>query len=51
LGTHYCEPYLSIIPAYPENIQSCVFNGYYDAIFVPFMPYVLAGLEKIKVSN
>ena len=48
LGTHYCEPYLfDYNLAYPEKFK-IAFKGYYDAIFAPFKPYVLAGLEKIK---
>ncbi len=48
LGTHYCEPYLfDYNLAYPEKFKAAV-KGYYDAIFAPFKPYVLAGLEKIK---
>lgn len=48
LGTHYCEPYLfDYNLAYPEKFK-VAFKGYYDAIFAPFKPYVLAGLEKIK---
>ncbi len=48
LGAHYCEPYLfDYNMAYPQKYEQA-FKGYYDAIFGPFKPYVLAGLEKIK---
>ncbi|MBC8584325.1 FprA family A-type flavoprotein [Youxingia wuxianensis] len=48
LGAHYCEPYtFDYNMAYPEKYE-IAFKGYYDAIFGPFKPYVLAGLEKIK---
>ena len=48
LGAHYCEPYtFDYNMAYPAKYE-IAFKGYYDAIFGPFKPYVLAGLEKIK---
>ncbi|MGI5967227.1 MULTISPECIES: FprA family A-type flavoprotein [Anaerotruncus] len=48
LGAHYCEPYtFDYNMAYPKKYQAA-FRGYYDAIFGPFKPYVLAGLDKIK---
>lgn len=48
LGAHYCEPYtFDYNMAYPTKYE-IAFKGYYDAIFGPFKPYVLAGLEKIK---
>ena len=48
LGAHYCEPYtFDYNMVYPEKYETA-FKGYYDAIFGPFKPYVLAGLEKIK---
>ena len=48
LGAHYCEPYvLDTRVNHPEAYESA-FLGYYEAIFGPFKPYVLKGLEKIK---
>lgn len=48
LGAHYCEPYtFDYSMAYPEKYEEG-FTGYYNAIFAPFKPYVLAGLEKMK---
>ncbi len=48
LGSHYCEPYtFDYNMAYPAKYE-VAFRGYYDAIFGPFKPYVLAGLEKMK---
>ena len=48
LGAHYCEPYtFDYSMTYPKKYEAA-FKNYYDAIFGPFKPYVLAGLEKIK---
>lgn len=48
MGAHYCEPYtFDYNMAYPEKYE-VGFTYYYNAIFGPFKPYVLAGLEKIK---
>ncbi|NLJ31227.1 MAG: FprA family A-type flavoprotein [Clostridiales bacterium] len=48
LGTHYCEPTLMDTGVhYPEQYWK-EFRYYYDGIFSPFKPYVLAGLDKIK---
>ncbi len=48
LGSHYCEPYiLDSKIHYDLKYRSSVKN-YYDAIFSPFKPYVLSGLDKIK---
>ena len=47
LGSHYCEPrVLDRFITYPQKYESA-FKGYYDAIFSPFQPFVLAGLDKI----
>ena len=47
-GAHYCEPYVfDYNTVYPEKYEAAV-KGYYDAIFGPFKPYVLKGLEKIE---
>ncbi len=48
LGAHYCEPrILDTHITYP-GAYDAAFRGYYDAIFGPFKPFVLSGLEKIK---
>ncbi len=48
LGSHYCEPQIiDTNIAYPDAYRTAL-KGYYDAIFGPFKPYVLKGLEKIK---
>lgn len=48
LGAHYCEPHLfDYNIAYPQSYESA-FKNYYNAIFGPFKPYVMKGLEKIK---
>lgn len=50
LGSHYCEPNVfdtRMIPKFKCAYDSAM-KGYYDAIFGPFKPYVLKGLEKIK---
>lgn len=48
LGAHYCEPQIfDTRVAYPQNYRES-FKGYYDAIFGPFAPYVVKGLDKIK---
>ncbi|MBS7176243.1 MAG: FprA family A-type flavoprotein [Clostridiales bacterium] len=45
LGSHYCEPQaMDSSVAYPEDYETA-FRGYYDAIFGPFKPYVLKGLD------
>lgn len=46
-GAHYCEPYLfDRNITYPQKYEAAL-KGYYDAIFGPFKPYVLKGLEKV----
>lgn len=48
LGAHYCEPQMIDCKiTYPENYLESL-KGYYDAIFSPFNPYVVKGLDKIK---
>lgn len=48
LGAHYCEPRtLDTHISYPEQYADA-FHYYYLAIFSPFKPHVLAGLEKLK---
>lgn len=47
-GAHYCEPQvMDTRIAYP-NSYDVALKGYFDAIFAPFKPYVLKGIEKIK---
>lgn len=46
-GSHYCEPRMvDIHITYPQAYDSALEN-YFGAIFGPFKPYVLKGLEKI----
>ncbi len=47
-GSHYCEPrMIDVHITYPAKYQVAL-KGYFDAIFGPFRPYVLKGIEKIK---
>ncbi len=48
LGAHYCEPYAFDTNVIYDLKYESAFKNYYDAIFSPFKPYVLKGLEKIK---
>lgn len=48
LGSHYCEPQLIDTKIAYKKAYDSALKGYYDAIFGPFKPYVLKGLEKIK---
>ncbi len=51
LGSHYCEPQvLDTKVTYPKAFETA-FKGYYDAIFGPFKPYVLKGLEKLATVD
>lgn len=48
LGSHFCEPnFYDNKIKYPAAYEKS-FLGYYTAIFSPFKPYVLQGLEKMK---
>lgn len=47
-GSHYCEPQIMDTRVTYPKAYFTAFKGYYDAIFGPFKPYVLKGLEKIK---
>lgn len=48
LGTHFCEPTLFDTKVhYPDKYMG-QFKYYYECIFGPFKPFVLAGLDKIK---
>jgi len=47
-GSHYCEPTVfDYNIKYPDKYEAAS-EYYYDAIFGPFKPYVLSGLDKIK---
>ncbi len=48
LGAHYCEPELFDKCINYRRDYEASFLGYYEAIFAPFKPHVLKGLEKIK---
>jgi flavorubredoxin len=48
LGTHYCEPRMFDSRVIYKNKYENAFQGYYNAIFGPFKPYVLKGLEKLS---
>jgi flavorubredoxin len=48
LGAHFCEPTVfDYNIKYPKEYENA-FGYYYAAIFGPFKPYVLSGLDKIK---
>ncbi len=47
-GCHYCEPYMiDKFIAYDKSYDIAL-KGYYDAIFGPFKPFVLAGMKKLE---
>ncbi len=48
LGTHYCEPLMIDTKMVYKPLYDAAFKNYYDAIFAPFKPYVLKGLEKME---
>ncbi len=48
LGAHYCEPEMFDKCIKYKKDYETAFLGYYEAIFGPFKPFVLKGLEKIK---
>ncbi len=48
LGAHFCEPTMLDSGIHYEDKYLGEFRYYYDGIFSPFKPYVLAGLDKIK---
>lgn len=48
LGAHFCEPTMLDSAVHYEDKYLGEFRYYYDGIFSPFKPYVLAGLDKIK---
>jgi len=51
LGSHYCEPRLfDNYVTYMLRYETA-FEGYYNAIFGPFKPYVLKGLEKLNALD
>jgi len=48
LGAHFCEPYVVDKNVIYKAKYETAFKEYFDAIFGPFKPYVLKGLDKIK---
>ena len=48
LGCHYCEPTMLDSDIRYRSAYLGEFSYYYQGIFGPFKPYVLAGLDKIK---
>lgn len=48
LGSHFCEPQILDTRIKFLNAYKTAFKGYYDAIFAPFKPAVIEGLDKIK---
>ncbi|MDP4120120.1 MAG: FprA family A-type flavoprotein [Bacillota bacterium] len=48
LGAHFCEPYVFDTNIVYKTKYLISLKEYYDAIFSPFNPYVVAGLEKIS---
>lgn len=50
-GCHYTEAYVLDKYIISDKSYDTALKGYYDAIFGPFKPYVLKGLEKIKTLN
>lgn len=48
LGAHYCEPRILDSRVSHEKKYLKSFEYYYQAIFGPFKPYVIQGLDKIK---
>lgn len=48
LGAHFCEPSMFDTNVHYKKEYLKEVKHYYNCIFGPFKPYVLAGLEKIK---
>lgn len=48
LGAHYCEPTMLDTSIHYRDQYQEQFRHYYNCIFSPFKPYVLAGLDKIR---
>jgi flavorubredoxin len=48
LGAHYCEPRMFDSHVTYMSRYESAFLGYYNAIFGPFRPYVLKGLDKLN---
>ncbi len=47
-GCHYCEPrVLDCHVSYPNAYESAL-KYYFDAIFGPFLPYVVSGMDKVE---
>lgn len=47
-GSHFCEPQIFDVNTVYDDKYLEALEYYYNAIFGPFKPYVLKGLEKIK---
>ena len=47
LGTHFCEPTMNDRKFVYPDLYEQSFSEYYTAIFSPFKPHVLNGLEKL----
>lgn len=47
-GSHYCEPRMLDIHINYRDKYELALKGYFDAIFGPFKPYVLSGLQKLQ---
>ncbi|MPM42195.1 Flavo-diiron protein FprA2 [bioreactor metagenome] len=48
LGCHFCEPYTFDYNIVYNREYELALRVYFDAIFAPFKPYVVSGLEKIR---
>lgn len=51
LGAHYCEPRMFDKHVTYEKRYEQAFRGYFDAIFGPFKPFVIKGLDKLKTLD
>ena len=51
LGTHFCEPTMSDRRVSYMALYEKSFMEYYNAIFSPFKPHVLNGLEKLSALD
>ena len=51
LGTHFCEPTMSDRRVVYMALYEKSFMEYYNAIFSPFKPHVLNGLEKLAALD
>lgn len=51
LGAHYCEPLLLDTKKVDKDAYLEAFHVYYEAIFAPFKPYVLKGLDIVTALD